>query len=178
VVRCWHCCLSGARCRLAYGPTDATATHFSCFSKIQIGFTFLVLAHHWVVLEKGLLNRCVCVCRMVLLAMRKLLTRAYYCCCHACAAMQSRWSMRLTSLTTVCRACWVDMTDTSMTTCTPVPLHRHLTALRYGYKHCISHAQIVSSDFIVICDLLNCVSMLFLLFSFSVFHFLAFGSMR
>jgi len=37
--------LSGARCRLAYGPADATATHCSCFSKIQIGFTFLVPAH-------------------------------------------------------------------------------------------------------------------------------------
>ena len=33
--------VSGARCRLAYGPADATA---SCFSKIQIGFTFLVPA--------------------------------------------------------------------------------------------------------------------------------------
>jgi len=32
----------------------------SCFSKIQIGFTFLVPAH-WVVPEKGLLNGCVCV---------------------------------------------------------------------------------------------------------------------
>ena len=27
VVRCWHGYLSGARCRLAYGPADATATH-------------------------------------------------------------------------------------------------------------------------------------------------------
>ena len=27
VVGCWHGCLSGARCRLAYGPADATATH-------------------------------------------------------------------------------------------------------------------------------------------------------
>jgi len=27
VVGCWHGYLSGARCRLAYGPTDATATH-------------------------------------------------------------------------------------------------------------------------------------------------------
>ena len=27
VVRCWRCYLSGARCRLAYGPADATATH-------------------------------------------------------------------------------------------------------------------------------------------------------
>ena len=34
--------MSGARCRLAYGPADATV---SCFSKIQIGFTFLVPAH-------------------------------------------------------------------------------------------------------------------------------------
>ena len=43
VVGCWCGYLSGARCRLAYGPADATATH--CFSKIQIGFTFLVPAH-------------------------------------------------------------------------------------------------------------------------------------
>ena len=27
VVGCWHFYLSGARCRLAYGPADATATH-------------------------------------------------------------------------------------------------------------------------------------------------------
>ena len=27
VVRCWHGYLSAARCRLAYGPADATATH-------------------------------------------------------------------------------------------------------------------------------------------------------
>jgi len=37
--------LSGTRCRLAYGPADATAHTVSCFSKIQIGFTFLVPAH-------------------------------------------------------------------------------------------------------------------------------------
>ena len=41
VVGCWHGYLSGVRCRLAYGPADATATH----CKIQIGFTFLVPAH-------------------------------------------------------------------------------------------------------------------------------------
>jgi len=28
VVGCWHCYLSGARCSLAYGPADATATHY------------------------------------------------------------------------------------------------------------------------------------------------------
>ena len=27
LVACWHGYLSGARCRLAYGPADATATH-------------------------------------------------------------------------------------------------------------------------------------------------------
>ena len=43
-VGCWHGYLSGARCRLAYVPADATATH-SLFSKIQIGFTFLVPAY-------------------------------------------------------------------------------------------------------------------------------------
>ena len=27
MMGCWHGYLSGARCRLAYGPADATATH-------------------------------------------------------------------------------------------------------------------------------------------------------
>ena len=31
VLRCWRGYLSGARCRLAYGPADATATHFLLF---------------------------------------------------------------------------------------------------------------------------------------------------
>ena len=34
MVGCWHGYLSGPRCRLAYGPADATATLF-CFSTIQ-----------------------------------------------------------------------------------------------------------------------------------------------
>ena len=41
-MACWCGYLPGARCRRAYIPADATA---SCFSKIQIGFTFLVPAH-------------------------------------------------------------------------------------------------------------------------------------
>ena len=40
---CWHGYLSGARCRLAYGQADVLLI-VSCFSKIQIGFTFLVPA--------------------------------------------------------------------------------------------------------------------------------------
>jgi len=44
VVKCWCGYLSGASCRFASGPADATAT-VSCFSRIQIGSTFLVPAH-------------------------------------------------------------------------------------------------------------------------------------
>ena len=45
---CWRGYLSGAKCRLAYGPADTTATHcllFLYFRKIRTGFTFLVPAH-------------------------------------------------------------------------------------------------------------------------------------
>jgi len=34
---CWRGYLSGARCRLAYGPADATATHSLLLSKIHPG---------------------------------------------------------------------------------------------------------------------------------------------
>ena len=49
VVGHWCGYLSGARCRLAYGPADVTGTHVSCFTKIT-----------WVVPDKGPLNGCVC----------------------------------------------------------------------------------------------------------------------
>jgi len=46
VVGCWCGYLSGARCRLAYGPADVPLPlTVSCFRKIQIDFTFLVPAH-------------------------------------------------------------------------------------------------------------------------------------
>jgi len=68
VVRCWRGCLSGAMCRLAYGPADATATHCLLLDWIPDGFAFLVQAHlgspgqgaiKWVCV-------CVCVCTLVL----------------------------------------------------------------------------------------------------------------
>jgi len=37
-----HGYLSGVRCIFAYGPADATATHYLLLQYIQIGFTFLV----------------------------------------------------------------------------------------------------------------------------------------
>ena len=59
VVGCWRGYLSGVRCRLAYGPADATATHCLCFSKIQIGFTFLVPAHPGSPLQRAVKRVCV-----------------------------------------------------------------------------------------------------------------------
>ena len=61
VVRCWHGYLSGTRCRLAYGPADATAT-VCCFSKIQTGFAFLVPAHLGSPGKRAVKRVCVCVC--------------------------------------------------------------------------------------------------------------------
>jgi len=57
-VGCWRGYLSGARCRLAYGPADVTV---SCFSKIQIGFTFLVPAHPDSPGQRAVKRVCVCV---------------------------------------------------------------------------------------------------------------------
>ena len=75
VVGCWRGYLSGARCRLACGQLMPLPLTVSCFSKIQIGLTFLVLAHPGspgqravkrvcvcIVPDKGPLNVCVCAC--------------------------------------------------------------------------------------------------------------------
>jgi len=55
----WHGYLSGARCRLAYGQLMPLPLTVSCFSKIQISFTFLALAHPGSP-GKWPLNGCVC----------------------------------------------------------------------------------------------------------------------
>jgi len=44
VVRCWHGYLSGARCRFAYRPADATVTYYLLLQFFP-GLTFLVPAH-------------------------------------------------------------------------------------------------------------------------------------
>ena len=61
VVGCWHGYLSGARCRLAYGPVDAAATH--CLLLQYNPYWFLPFWYQltWVVPDKGPLNVCVCV---------------------------------------------------------------------------------------------------------------------
>ena len=61
VVGYWHGYLSGARCRLHMAQLMSLPLTVSCFSKIQIGFTFLVPTHLGSP-GKGPLNGCVCVC--------------------------------------------------------------------------------------------------------------------
>ena len=72
VVGCCRGYLSGVSCRLAYVPLPLTV---SCFSKIQIGFTFLVPAHPGNP-DKGPLKGCVCewFCFPVLLSFQLQLT--------------------------------------------------------------------------------------------------------
>ena len=64
MVGCWCGYLSGVRCRLAYGPADATVT---CFSKIQIGFTILVPTHPGSPEKRDVIPACVCVIVLVLI---------------------------------------------------------------------------------------------------------------
>ena len=56
---CWRGYLSVARCRLAYAQLMPLPLTVSCFSKIQIGFTFLVPAHLGSP-GKRAVKRCVC----------------------------------------------------------------------------------------------------------------------
>ena len=55
----WY--LSGARCRLAAQLMPLPLT-VSCFSEIQIGFTFLVLAHPDSPGKRAVKRVCACVC--------------------------------------------------------------------------------------------------------------------
>ena len=52
--------LSGVRCIIAYGPADATATHYLLLLLIQIGFTFLVPGHPGSPGQKAVKWVCVC----------------------------------------------------------------------------------------------------------------------
>jgi len=53
--------LSGAQCRLAYGPADATDTHCLLFQSHPDSFYPSVTGSPGVVPDKGPLNVCVCV---------------------------------------------------------------------------------------------------------------------
>ena len=59
-VGCWRAYLSGARCRLAHGPADSTATHCLASVKSRLVLPLCYRLTH-IVLDKGPLNGCVCV---------------------------------------------------------------------------------------------------------------------
>ena len=64
MVWCWRGYLSGARCRLAYGPADAHCHSLSLASvksRLVLPFWYRLTR---VVLHKGPLNGCVCVCHL------------------------------------------------------------------------------------------------------------------
>jgi len=61
VVGCWHGYLSGARCRLACDPADATATHCLLLQWNPDWFAFWYRLIR-VVPEKGPLNMCILLC--------------------------------------------------------------------------------------------------------------------
>ena len=74
VVGCWHGYMSGARCRLAYGQADATATHCliaSLKSRLILPFWYRFTR---VVPDKRPLNGCVCVCVCVRACVRACVT--------------------------------------------------------------------------------------------------------
>jgi len=63
VEGCWRGYLSAARCRLAYHLTQLMPLPLtvSCFSKIQIGFTFLVWLTQVIPEKRAVKRVCVCV---------------------------------------------------------------------------------------------------------------------
>jgi len=82
VVGCWHGYLSGVRCKVAYGPADATATHCHCLLlHINPDWFCLLGPAHPGSPDKGPLNRCVCVCMSISIVM--------WCCSRA-----GRWWIR------------------------------------------------------------------------------------
>jgi len=78
VVGCWCGYLSGASCRLAYGPADANATHClfaSVKSRLVLPFWYQLTQ---IVLEKGPLNGCACVLLLHTLYSFSLLIYSYF----------------------------------------------------------------------------------------------------
>ena len=94
MVGCWCGYLSRARCRLAYVPADATV---SCFSKIQIGFTFLVPAHLGSPGKRAVKRVCVCVC-VCFVVVIMIIGEAEYCdervCLSVCVSVCPRSHLR------------------------------------------------------------------------------------
>jgi len=61
-VKKWHGYLTGARCRLAYGPSDTTATHCLLVPYNPHWFNLLVPVHPGSPVQRTIKRVCVCVC--------------------------------------------------------------------------------------------------------------------
>ena len=129
VVRYWCGCLSGARCRLAYGqlaqlmPLPLTV---SCFSEIQIGFTFLVPVHLGSPVKRAVKRVCVrarthartyahnlqCQCLFLFVSFVPWLLCLYGIKCHRRVACYRRVEYYISSvdnfLPSVLWCCWLD----------------------------------------------------------------------
>ena len=94
VVMCWRGYLSGARCRLAAQLMPLPLT-VSCFSEIQIGFTFLVLARPDSPGKRAVKRLCVCVCVRVRVRVRVRVCEnndaIVFLWCHSATAVVSEW---------------------------------------------------------------------------------------
>ena len=77
MVGCWHGCLSGARCRLAYGPADASATLSLAPVKSRLVSPFWYRLTR-VVLDRRPLNGCVCVCVFFGASVNSIICYAYH----------------------------------------------------------------------------------------------------
>ena len=97
---CWRGYVCGSRCRFAYGPADATVTHYLLLQLIQIGFTCLVLPF-WCQLTRVVLGKIHEVCKMVMCVCA---------CMHVCVRVWLTWfCLQCTpmKLLTVCSCqCW------------------------------------------------------------------------
>ena len=89
--------LSEARCRLTYAQLMPPPLTVSCFSKIQIGFTFLVPAHPGSPGKKAIERVCVCV--------RFDVSRPVQIMCAGCSPGKLRLPYDPTSPAIVCRTC-------------------------------------------------------------------------
>ena len=78
---CWHGYLSGATADLHMAQLMLLPLTVSCFSKIQIGFTFLVPAHLGSPRKRAVKRACVCVCVCVCV-------RACVCACVCVCVLQ------------------------------------------------------------------------------------------
>ena len=101
-VKKWHGYLTGARCRLAYGPADTTATHCLLVPYNPHWFNLLVPVHPSSPVQRTIKRVCVCVC---VRARARAFVRGCACVCIQTKTYQSvHQSVHLSIIRPVCRS--------------------------------------------------------------------------